>query len=222
MLRRLHRLFGYHVRAADGWIGKVSDLYFEDHTWHVRHLVADTGSWLTGRRVLIPAHRVGLPNDDEQSIEVGLTRRQIKACPSVEADPPVYRQREYSNYHLAYWRPMWGFPALVIGEVPPVPIRFGASLAEGDPHLRSVREVASYGLLAADGHAGYVRDFLARTDEWTILHVLVSLIWPHRRSVLVATQWVSDIDWDRRLVQVDLPADDVRSCTPFSLGPMRL
>ena len=50
MLRRAKDLNGYKLDARDGEIGKVKEFYFDDHSWTVRYLVADTGGWLSGRR----------------------------------------------------------------------------------------------------------------------------------------------------------------------------
>ena len=220
MLRRLRRMIGYRIRTTDGSVGTVSDFHFEDHTWRIRHMVADVGWSLTGRRALIPARRVGLPNDDERSMEVTLTKAEVKSRPSVETAPPVYRQRELSG--PPYGRPPWGFPSFLIGEAYPVFSGFGPASADWDPHLRSVREVAAYAIQAADGHVGYVEDFLARVDNWAILHVLVRIIMPQTgRRVLVPARRFHHFDWDRRLVRVDLTSAEVRCCPCFSLGPVR-
>src|SRR5687767_2340606 len=53
MLRNIKDLRGYVIRAIDGTIGKVDDFYFDDEDWGIRYLVVDTGSWLSGRKVLI-------------------------------------------------------------------------------------------------------------------------------------------------------------------------
>ena len=49
MLRSIQKLYGSKLGASDGDIGQVKDFYFNDHTWAVRYVVADTGNWLTGR-----------------------------------------------------------------------------------------------------------------------------------------------------------------------------
>ncbi len=49
-LRHAKDLLGYSVRAKDGKIGEVTDLYFDDERWTVRYVIVDTGGWLTGRR----------------------------------------------------------------------------------------------------------------------------------------------------------------------------
>ena len=50
MLGGINKLHGYVIRATDGEIGKVDEFYFDDASWRVRYLVADTGNWLTGRK----------------------------------------------------------------------------------------------------------------------------------------------------------------------------
>jgi hypothetical protein len=56
MLRSIKQLYGDKLGASDGEIGHVKDFYFDDQSWVVRYLVADTGNWLSGRQVLISPH----------------------------------------------------------------------------------------------------------------------------------------------------------------------
>ena len=51
MLRKAKDLDGYKLDARDGEIGKVKEFYFDDQSWTVRYLIADTGGWLSGRTV---------------------------------------------------------------------------------------------------------------------------------------------------------------------------
>jgi hypothetical protein len=50
MLSMSH-LKNFTLAAADGEIGRLRDLYFDDETWTVRYVVPDTGDWLPGRRI---------------------------------------------------------------------------------------------------------------------------------------------------------------------------
>ena len=52
-MRNVKDLRGYAIRATDGVIGTVDDLYFDDEDWGIRYLVVNTGSWLSNRKVLI-------------------------------------------------------------------------------------------------------------------------------------------------------------------------
>jgi len=59
MLRSIKELFGDKLGASDGEIGHVNDFYFDDQNSTIRCLVADTGSWMLGRLVLISPHAFG-------------------------------------------------------------------------------------------------------------------------------------------------------------------
>jgi hypothetical protein len=59
MLRSIRQLYGKKLGACDGDIGHVKDFYFSDQQWVARYVIADTGSWLTGRLVLISPHAFG-------------------------------------------------------------------------------------------------------------------------------------------------------------------
>ena len=53
MLQSIRQLHRKTLRTSDGEIGHVKDFYFNDQQWAVRYVIADTGSWLLGRLVLI-------------------------------------------------------------------------------------------------------------------------------------------------------------------------
>ncbi|MET9365074.1 PRC-barrel domain containing protein [Streptomyces sp. NPDC006632] len=74
-------LRGWKVEAADGSIGKV-----DSHSDEVgsAHLVVDTGPWIFGKRVLLPAGTVTRLDPDVNRIHVALTREQVKDSPEFE------------------------------------------------------------------------------------------------------------------------------------------
>lgn len=53
MLYRVKTIENYKLKGKDGEIGSAKEFYFDDKYWAIRYLVADTGGWLTGRKVLI-------------------------------------------------------------------------------------------------------------------------------------------------------------------------
>src|SRR5688572_11619389 len=101
MLRKATDLMGLKLGARDGEIGRVKDFYFDDQTWTVRYLVADTGTWLTGRRVLISPFAFEGLDPEHKHINVKLTREQIERSPSIDEHKPVSRQFE-SDYARHY------------------------------------------------------------------------------------------------------------------------
>lgn len=81
MLRGISDLRRFTIAGTDGTLGSVGDVYFDDRGWRVRYLVVDTGTWLPGRRVLVPP--VPVRSSDPTTLHVALSRRQVAACPEV-------------------------------------------------------------------------------------------------------------------------------------------
>ncbi|HXH82880.1 MAG TPA: PRC-barrel domain-containing protein [Candidatus Tectomicrobia bacterium] len=120
MLRRVDDLRGYTVGAVDGDVGSIEDVYFDDQSWTVRYVVVDTGTWLTGRKVLVSPHSVRGVDAAGRRLVTDLTVQKVKGSPSVETARPVSRQYEleYATYH--------GHPRYWLG-----PYRWGAALYPG-------------------------------------------------------------------------------------------
>ncbi|MEO7101148.1 MAG: PRC-barrel domain-containing protein, partial [Luteolibacter sp.] len=107
MQQNLKHLYGHKLAASDGDIGQVHDFYFDDKTWMVRYLVADTGSWLSGRQVLLSPHAFGHWDRTGKFLAINLTRKQIENSPSIELHKPVSRQYEIDYYQYYGWPVYW-------------------------------------------------------------------------------------------------------------------
>ena len=116
MLRSLRQLYGKKLGGSDGNIGHVRDFYFNDQQWAIRYVVADTGSWLSGRLVLISPHAFGNLHQNCDCLLVNLTRQQIENSPAIESHKPVSRQYVEEYYRVGETWGVGGFP-----EAPPPP-----------------------------------------------------------------------------------------------------
>ncbi|WP_328540338.1 PRC-barrel domain-containing protein [Streptomyces sp. NBC_00344] len=85
-------LTGYKVEATDGSVGKV-DKHSDDV--NSAYLVVDTGVWILGKHVLLPAGTVRIIDEAERKIFVDLTKDQIKNSPEFDKDKHV----EDAGYH---------------------------------------------------------------------------------------------------------------------------
>jgi len=84
MLRNVKHLRGYALRGSDGFIGRVEDFYFDDDTWAIRYLVVETGTWLSGRKVLISPIALGHAGWMGRQLPVALTRAQLQRSPDID------------------------------------------------------------------------------------------------------------------------------------------
>ncbi|GIF49754.1 hypothetical protein DFJ67_2889 [Asanoa ferruginea] len=89
-------LTGYAVMAVDGEIGKVEKAGETD-------LVVDTGPWIFGRTVLLPAGVVERVDHRSRTVHVDRTREQIKDAPEYNPEPD-YRDRLAGYYRDTYGR----------------------------------------------------------------------------------------------------------------------
>ena len=233
MLFSFESLRGYEIRAADGDIGSVRDVLFEDTTSMVRYLVVETGSWLFGRRVLLAPAAVGGVDHAAGAITTGLTTAQVRDSPSIDTDQPVSRQKEqtlHTHYGWTpYWQgttayglaPYWGGLALA---APPPPA--GGSPVEqevaemqrqqGDPHLRSAREVIGYYVAASDGDIGHVEDLLIEDADWMIRQLVIDTRnWLPGKKVLVAPDRLRSVSWADRHIMLDMSRREVETSPEY-------
>jgi hypothetical protein len=95
-------LTGYKVEAADGSIGKVDEA---SHEVSAQCLVVDTGPWIFGKKVLIPAGTVNHIDHEEEKVYVDRTKDQIKSAPEFDQDTyqdPMYRDKVGGYYGTTY------------------------------------------------------------------------------------------------------------------------
>lgn len=217
MLTNANKLIGLFLRATDGGIGKVKDLYFDDETWRIQYFVAETGSWLFERKVLISPQSAEEPDWDEKIIPVSLTKMQIENSPPIEEDQPVSRQAQtrlagYFNWG-AYWTGYLGPGPSGVPTLRETPTKEDTA---ADPHLRSYEEVKNYTIQARDGDIGHVEDFVIQTDEWALRYLIVDTRdWLPGRKVLVSPAWITDLDWVQTHLRVDLPLETIRNAPEF-------
>ncbi|MER7661750.1 MULTISPECIES: PRC-barrel domain-containing protein [unclassified Streptomyces] len=76
-------LVGYKVEALDGSVGKV-DKHSDDIG--SAYLVVDTGVWIFGKQVLLPAGTVSRIDTEGGTIHVDRTKAQIKDAPEFDKD----------------------------------------------------------------------------------------------------------------------------------------
>jgi hypothetical protein len=169
--------------------------------------------------VLISPHVLSQPNAKKHLLPVALTREQVESSPKIDSEKPVSSQQEidiltYSQCPL-YWtgRRTLVNPATARGYPEALAVLKAAEgHDEGDPHLRSTREVTGYHIQARDGEIGHVEDFILSDETWDIQYVVVDTRnWLPGKKVLVAPKWVEAISWPTSKVHVDLLRETVEN-----------
>ena len=85
-------LVGYSVEALDGGIGKIDEA---SNDVGAAYVVVDTGPWIFGKQVMLPAGVIGRVDHDDETVFVNRTKEQIKNAP--EFDKDHYRDEKYRS-----------------------------------------------------------------------------------------------------------------------------
>jgi uncharacterized protein YrrD len=220
MLKNTKSLYGTKIMATDGHLGHITDFYFDDENWVVRYVVVDTGTWLTGRLVLLAPYAFARLDTKTGVLLSHLTKAQIEASPAIESHRPISRQFEIDYYRHygwpGYWEggAMWGigaYPELVPPLTPETVHRF-QHIEREDRHLRSSHAVTGYAIQSSDGQIGEVTGFLLNDRSWVIRSLVVDTgEWFAKKEVLVGTDEVVRISYEESKVFVKLSKEEVRA-----------
>jgi hypothetical protein len=85
-------LTGFKVEARDGSIGKVDEATTETGG---SFIVVDTGPWIFGKKVMLPAGVIRDIDLDTETIFVDRTKEEIKNAP--ELDEKTYHDQSYKS-----------------------------------------------------------------------------------------------------------------------------
>ena len=91
---------GYGVEALDGDVGKIAEASQEIGA---RSLVVDTGPWIFGKKVMLPAGIVDRVDVENERVYVRRTKDEIKDAP--EFDVKRYHDPKYREELNAYYGP---------------------------------------------------------------------------------------------------------------------
>ena len=99
-LKDITDLDGFDVAALDGDIGEVDDATYDVGS---SYIVVDTGPWIFGKKVLIPASAIVRADLDDRKVFLRLTKDQIKASPELsDSMTDADRDRVGSYYESVY------------------------------------------------------------------------------------------------------------------------
>jgi hypothetical protein len=96
-------IVGFTVHATDGHIGKVDKATTDVDS---SHIVVDTGPWIFGERVLLPAGTVIRIDWEDRAVYLDISKDQIRAAPSI--DHSVHFSTASAEEMAQYYRDTYG------------------------------------------------------------------------------------------------------------------
>jgi uncharacterized protein YrrD len=212
-------MIGFSIKATDGDVGKVDEFYFDDATWTIRYMIAETGTWLSDRKVLISLVALGKPDWEARTFSVNLTCDQVRNSPDIDTQRPVYRQHEEELHEYYQWPQYWeggyqgtlGITPFPLLEVP-LPQESPDPKRKDDPHLRSTRQVTGYQIHATNGQIGHVEDFIVDDESWALRYLVVETgNWLLGKKVTIPLVWIKSVNWADAGVYIDRMRESVKN-----------
>jgi uncharacterized protein YrrD len=185
MQRNSKSLIGYIMEATDGEIGKVDELYFDDRTWKINYLIVNTGSWLSGREVLISTAKLANTRSERGVLPVNLTKEQVRNSPDMDTNKPVSRQQEDEN-------PDKDLHLRSIDEV------MGYNIHATDGEIGHIKD------FILDDETWQIEYLLVDTHNWF-----------GGKKVLIETRHIQAVQWERSLVFADISMDAVKNSEAY-------
>lgn len=107
-LRGTREIRGFGIRAIDGEVGEIADLVADDASWQVHYLEIDTGTILSGKKVLLSPEWVESVDWYAHTVSVPLSKSTIKESPAYDPSEPItrtYEDKLFDYYKMPkYWR----------------------------------------------------------------------------------------------------------------------
>ena len=231
MLRKMKTLEGFTVHGNDGDLGKVEDFYFDQHSFVMRYLVIDTGSWLEHEQTLISPKAFKEINYENEEILVDLNSDELEESPSIKKNKPVSKVMEEKVVKHFDWPIYWTSPHPSDGP----PIETGRIIRkkilnfneltdeekqskeeEVETNLRSFNEVRGYHIQAKDKEFGHLEDLFLDEENWVIRYLLIDTrnILPGK-DVLIAPEWIQSISWNDEKIFVNKTKEEIKSAPEY-------
>jgi hypothetical protein len=225
MQRSIHSLIGCSIKATDGDLGKVREFYFDNSTWTIRYIVAETGSWLSQRTVFISTAAISNIDWESRVFSVALTREQIRNSPHIDTDGPFSRRHEIILHEYYLWPQYWEGGTLGNFETMPYPFYEvpvstdqAAEESRNEQHLSSTRQVTGCYIHATDGNIGHIADCMVDDEHWNLYDLVVETRnWLPGKKVVVSIQWIQSVNWWEAIVYLNCSRDSVEHCPEFNL-----
>ncbi|MCO8123999.1 PRC-barrel domain-containing protein [Stieleria sp. TO1_6] len=229
MLIAFHQIDGTKLSGSEEAIGTIKDLFLDQHDWHVRYAVVDTGVWLPGRRILVSPTAITKHDWGAHQATALLSHAQVESSPDVDLMRPVSRQMELElakHYDWpAYWASGLGLGGEAAAAVPPsvmVPNEKQHEIEDQLLNVRSAHEILGYSIHATDGDIGHVNDFIIDDETWAVRYLVVDTKnWLPAPKVLVAPAWIESVSWADQAVTVEVTCQQIKDSPDYDpLAPV--
>lgn len=215
LLRTLQDIANYSLLAADGEIGCIRALLFDDATGVVRYLMVVSQDWLQGQPVLISPVAVGEVCDTRKTISIELTREQIASAPRFKPDMSITRAYEQAYFEHYNWPPYWEQAS---GAVKPL-AQVSVDSLNDDVGLCSSQNLTGVDVVADQCIVGQLEHMIVDIQYWQLRYLGIKTRgFVEDKALLINLAWIERMDLQRRRVTVNMHREAIQHAPSFEAG----
>ena len=98
-LRSTQAVNGYPIETSEGTIGHVTDFMMGGKSWAIRHLLVETGHWLSGKEIVISPKDIDWISYKDSKVFVHLTKEAILQAPEYHIPPLGAAYQDTRNFN---------------------------------------------------------------------------------------------------------------------------
>lgn len=171
-------------------------------------------------------------DSENKAVNVLASKEIVKSAPHKKENEPISKQYEIdlAGYYdiPIYWSgtgPWNGFPtpvALGLADKQKMIQSEDETVQDDNNHLRSVNEVrgelTGYTVEGIGGKIGFVFDVIIDDLNWKINYLVVETSkFLAANYILVATDWINDVQWQDKNIDVEVDNEKVTNVTDFDI-----
>jgi hypothetical protein len=214
-LRALQDLVSYSLLAADGEIGRIIALFFDDATGAIRYLMVASPDWLQGQPVLISPVAVGEVSDSRKTITIELTREQIASAPRFKPEMPITRAYEQAYFEHYNWPPYWEQASGAVKR----PAQPSVDSLNDDVGLCSSQNLTGVDVVADQCIVGQLEHMIVDIQYWQLRYLGIKTRgFAEDKALLINLAWIERMDLQRGRVTVNMHREAIQHAPSFEAG----
>jgi uncharacterized protein YrrD len=232
MMVSYKQLRGFSVKAKDGTVGRVKDVYFDDGDWSIRYIVDENGAG-AHRDTLVNREWITGADPGEMQLELSASTQQLNLKRKAGDSHVLAKDAPKKPTSQAAWDILLkqlfpaSYPDSLSGETRmPMPTPFLVE-AEADKsfekpasqsNLQSAADVIGFRVSTNDGKLGFVEDFIINSKNWEVSFLVINVARGlDGKRILVATEWVDWVSWKQRKISISADKETLQACPNFML-----
>lgn len=189
-------LEGTKIRATDGDVGKLKDLYFDDESFKVRFALVETGGILSRKWALISPQAFGAFEPQTKRLPINLSKSKIEKSPDVSDINTLRNEDQKAVCDYFGWATNW----------------YGR---KGD--LRVLQKLLQCKVLAEDEKVGGLDDVILDLNVWSVQSLVLNAgSWLSGKKILVPTQKVKSFTVEDNIVSIDMTRDRIEEAPDYN------